>query len=53
MPISFIPPVLEILEDQRVTTAELNWFIQEGIMIVIMAVMMTSFWKIAEESIEW
>ena len=45
--------MLGVLEDQRVTAAELNWFMQEGIMIVIIAVMMTSFWKIAEESIEW
>jgi len=52
MPISLIPPMLGVLEDQRVTTAELNWFIQEGIMIVIMAVMMTAFWGLVEESIE-
>jgi len=46
--IGFIPPVLGVLEDQRVSTAELNWFIQEGMMVIIAAVLMTAFWKIAE-----
>jgi len=52
MPISFIPPALAVLEDQRVTTGEMSWLIQEIMVVIIMAVMMTAFWGLVERSIQ-
>ena len=52
MSIGFIPPTLKVIEDQRVTTGELNWLTQELILMIIMAVMMTAFWGLVERSIE-
>ena len=52
MAVSCIPPMLEVLEDQRVTTAELNWLTQDLLLVVITAVMMTAFWGLVEGDIE-
>lgn len=53
MTIEFIPPIVGVIEDRRVTTAELNWLSQELIAVIIIAVMMTAFWNMIEESLEW
>jgi len=51
MSIGFIPPTFQVLEDQSVTTGELNWLTQELMMVIIMAVIMTAFWEMIEEGI--
>ncbi len=51
--IDIIPPTMEVIRDQRVTTAELNWYTQEMMLVAIMSVMMAGFWKLAEEGIQW
>ena len=53
MPVSFIPPALAVIADQRITTAEVNWFIQESVMIIIAAVLMAGFLKLSEEGMSW
>lgn len=52
MAIGFIQPTLQVLGDQRVTTGELNWLTQELMLVIIMAVMMTAFWKLVEMETE-
>jgi hypothetical protein len=53
MTIDFIPPTLQVLEDQRVTPDEISWLTQELLLVIIVAVMMTAFWNMIEEGIEW
>lgn len=52
MAIGFIPPTLGVLEDQRVTVSELNWYTQTCILIIITTVMMTAFWELIEKGME-
>ena len=52
MTVSFVPPVLYVLEDRRVTTIELDWLTQELIMVTISAVMMAAFLKLTEVGIQ-
>lgn len=53
MPIGFIQPTMKVLEDQRVTPSEISWLIQELLMVIALAVMMTAFWELVEEGMEW
>lgn len=53
MSIGFIPPTMQVLEDQRVTPSEINWLTQELMAVIITAVMMAAFWDLIEEGIEW
>jgi putative effector of murein hydrolase LrgA (UPF0299 family) len=52
MAISFIPPTLQVLQDRQVTTGELNWLIQELMLVIIVAVMMTGLWRLVERGTE-
>lgn len=51
MAIGFIPPTLKVLEDQRVTAGELNWYTQELIAVIIMTVVMATFFGLVEKGI--
>ena len=53
MTVGLIRPALEVLEDQRVTTGELNWLTQECMVVITVAVMMVVFWNLIERGIEW
>jgi len=48
MPVGFIPPMLEVLQDRQVTAAEISWFIQQTLPVIITAVVMAAFQEIAE-----
>lgn len=52
MPIGFIPPMLQVLEDRRVTPGETSWLTQELMAVIITAVITTAFWKIVGKSLE-
>jgi len=52
MSMGFIQPTLAVLEDRRVTTGELSWYLQELMMVIITAVVMTMAVKLTEETIE-
>gem|GEM_PF-4163942 len=51
MVIGFIPPTLEVIRDQRVTTEEVNWYIQELMLVAIIGVMIAGFWKLADKAL--
>lgn len=53
MSYDFIPPVVEVLKDQQVTTTEIQWLTAELLLVVIAAVAMTTFWELVEEGLEW
>jgi hypothetical protein len=53
MSYDFIPPVVEVLKDQQVTFAEIQWLTMELLSVIMAAVLMTTFWELAEEGVEW
>lgn len=53
MAVGFIQPTMKVLEDQRVTPGEISWLTQELLMVIALAVIMTAFWELIEEGIEW
>jgi len=52
MTVGFIQPTLSVLEDGRVTTGELGWYLQELMMVIITAAVMTTAVELTEETIE-
>jgi len=52
MSMGFIQPTLSVLEGRRVTTGELSWYIQELMMMIIAAAVMTTAVKLTERTIE-
>ena len=53
MSVDFIPPVLEVLRDRQVTTAEIKWLATELLLVTIATVAMSTFWELVEEGLEW
>ena len=53
MSYDFIPPVMEVLKDRQVTTAEIEWLAVELLLVTIAAVAMSMFWELVEEGLEW
>jgi hypothetical protein len=53
MSVDFIPPVLEVLRDRQVTTAEIQWLATELLVVTVAMVAMTTFWELVEEDLEW
>ncbi len=55
MPIGLIPPLLEIMGGQRITTAEVTWFMQVALLGAITgaitAVATATFFTVLEETI--
>ena len=52
MTMGFIQPTLSVLEDRRVTTGELGWYLQELMLVIITATLMTTAVKLTEETLE-
>ena len=52
MPLSLIAPAWEVLQDSRVSPAEIGWFIEHALMIIVAAAMTAVFWTIAEEALD-
>jgi hypothetical protein len=52
MVIGFIPPTMQVLEDRRVTPAEISWLTQQLLVIITLAVMTTAFWELVEKGME-
>jgi len=52
MTMGFIQPTLSVLEDGRVTAGELGWYLQELMMVIIAAEVMTMVVKLTEKTIE-
>jgi len=52
MTIGFIQPALSVLEDGRVTTGELTWYIQELTMVIITAAVIAMVVELTKETIE-
>ncbi|MFW6125531.1 MAG: hypothetical protein ACOC58_00335 [Chloroflexota bacterium] len=48
---AFLLPILEVIEDRRVTTSEMGGLTQELLVMITVAVVMTAFWAIVEDAL--
>ena len=53
MSVDFISPVLEVVRDQQVTIAEIQWLATELLLVTVAAVAMSTFWELVEEGLKW
>ncbi len=53
MPIALIAPTLTVLEDMRVTPAELEWYSEQLSTILVAAAAMAVFWGVFRRATQW